>query len=253
MPDRLRTASHIIVTFMLLVLSGCVTFYNPATGKKETLLIDTTSEVSLGRDIDRQIQRKLKILQDPKKQERLNNIAIRVSGVSDRQDLAYHFKIIDDKEFNAFAIPGGFIYLNVGLLDAATDDEIACVLGHEIGHVAARHSVKKLQANLGYQILMNIAVGLSGQQTIARVADIAFDLTALGYSRKDELLADKLAIKYSRKAGFDPYGTITFFRKLQKEAEKKGGTLRIELFSSHPDIEERIRNAEKEIATAKGY
>lgn len=241
-------------TFLLLLLyglslTGCATVYNPATRRNELILIDTQNEVALGRDLDNQIHKKLKVLKDPKKQERLENIAFRVAGFSDRQDLSYHFKIIDDKDFNAFAIPGGFIYVNSGLMEAATDDELACVLAHEIGHVAARHSVKKLQAAMGYQLLMSIALGVSGQQNIARATDIVFELTSLGYSRQDELLADKLAVRYSKRAGFDPNGMITFFRKLQKEAEKKGGTLPIELFSSHPDIEERIKNAEKEIAS----
>ena len=236
------------VLFLAFLLSGCATTYNPATQRNETILIDTQSEVSLGRDMDRQIQGKLKILQDPKRQNRLDNIGIKVSGFSDRKDLAYYFRVIDNKEFNAFAIPGGFIYVNAGLMDAATDDELACVLAHEIGHVAARHSVKHLQANLGYQLIMGIALGLSGQQAMGEAMDIVFNLASLGYSRKDETLADKLAVKYARYAGFDPYGMITFFKKLQKEADKKGGNLRIEIFSSHPNIEERIKNVEREIA-----
>lgn len=247
MPSRLKLSNYIIFFFILLLLSGCVTIYNPATQKRETLLIDTKSEIALGRDMDRQMQKKLKILQDPKRQNRLDNIGSKVSNFSDRKDLTYYFRVIHDKEFNAFAIPGGFIYVNAGLMDAATDDELACVLGHEIGHVAARHSVKKLQANLGYQIVMSIALGLSGQQAMGKAMDIVFGLASLGYSRKDESLADKLAVKYARYAGFDPYGMITFFRKLEKEAEKKGGKLHIELFSSHPAIEERIKDVEKEI------
>ena len=245
---RLKISNYIIFCFILLLLSGCVTIYNPATQKRETLLIDTQSEIALGRDMDRQIQKKLKMLKDLKRQNRLDNIGIKVSGFSDRKDLTYYFRVIDDKEFNAFAIPGGFIYVNAGLMDAATDDELACVLAHEIGHVAARHSVKKLQANLGYQIVMGIALGLSGQQAMGKAMDIVFDLASLGYSRKDESLADKLAVKYARYAGFDPYGMITFFRKLEKEAKKKGGNLRIEIFSSHPDLQERIKNVEQEIA-----
>lgn len=248
MPGRLKINNFIISTLLLFLLSGCVTIYNPATQRRETLLIDTESEVSLGRDMDRQVQKRFKILPDPKRQSRLNDIGIKVAGFSDRQDLAYHFKIIADEEFNAFAIPGGFIYVNAGLMDAATDEELACVLGHEIGHIAARHSVKKLEANLGYQIVMSIALGLSSPQAMTQAMDIIFDLASLGYSRNDETLADKLAVKYARRAGFNPYGMVTFLKKLEKEAKKKGGHLRIEIFSSHPNLEERIKNVEKEIA-----
>lgn len=251
MGPRLKKNSFpILFLLAALALGGCAAVYNPATQRKEIILIDTENEVALGRDLDNQIPKKLKVLQDPKKQGRLESIAFRVAEFSDRQDLTYHFKIIDDKEFNAFAIPGGFIYVNSGLMEAVNDPELACVLAHEIGHVAARHSIKKMQAAMGYQLLMSIAIGISGKQAIASATDIIFELTSLGYSRQDELLADKLAVKYAKKAGFDPYAMVTFFRKLQKEAEKKGGRLQIELFNSHPDIEERIKNAEKEIAAS---
>jgi len=250
MRNRLKISNCVILATLAFLLSGCVTIYNAATGKRETLFIDTAHEVSLGSDMDKEIQKKLKILQDQKKQERLNYIGNRVAGFSDRQDLTYQFRVIDDKEFNAFAIPGGFIYVNSGLMNAATDDELACVLGHEIGHVAARHSVKKLQAALGYQLVLGIALGISGQRAMAQAMDVFFDLTSLSYSRKDETWADKLAVKYARLSGFNPYGMITFFRKLQKEAQNKGGSLNIELFSSHPDLEKRIKNVEKEIASA---
>src|SRR3989338_1349985 len=196
---RLKVSNYIFFFFILLLLNGCVTIYNPATQKRETLLIDTQSDVSLGRDMDRQIQKKLKILKDLKRQDRLDNIGIKVSGFSDRKDLTYYFRVIDNKEFNAFAIPGGFIYVNSGLMDHATDEELACVLAHEIGHIAARHSVKKLQANLGYQIILSIALGLSGKQEIERAADIVFNLSSLGYSRQDELLADKLSVRYAKR------------------------------------------------------
>ena len=162
--------------------------------------------------------------------------------------LDYHFKIVKDKELNAFAIPGGFIYVNKGLMDIATNDELAGVLAHEIGHIAARHSVKRLQAVLGYQIIMGIALGISGQQTIGQATDVVFNLVNLGYSRKDELLADRLAVKYSRKSGFNPRGILTFFEKLKKEAEKEGPNFNLVFLSSHPPLEQRIKNIEDEIA-----
>lgn len=251
MPPKSKINNYILIIISLLafLVSGCATVYNPATQRKEIRFIDTKNEVAIGNKMDSQVYKKLAILQDPQKQERLNNIAHKVAAVSDRQDLTYHFRIVKDKEFNAFAIPGGFIYVNSGLMESATDDELACVLGHEIGHVAARHSIKKLEANLGYQVVMNIALGISGQPAMAQAMDIAFDLTSLGYSRKDELLADKLSVKYAGKSGYNPYGMVTFFRKLEQEAKKKGGTLRIEIFSSHPNIQERIKKVENEIKT----
>jgi len=197
--------------------------------------------------MDKQLQNKLKILLDSGMQARLNAIGSSVAGASDRQDLVYVFRIVKDKELNAFAIPGGFIYVNSGLIEAATDDELSCVLAHEIGHIAARHSVKRLQTVMGYQLIMGIALGISGQQAIGSAIDVVFNLVSKGYSRKDELLADKLSVRYSRRAGFNPYGMVTFFRKLEEAAKKAGPNINLVFLSSHPPIEERIKKAEEEI------
>lgn len=230
------------------LLNGCVTIYNPATQKRETLLIDTESEIALGRDMDRQIQRKLKILLDAQMQNRLEYIGGKVASFSDRLNLTHYFRVVKDNQLNAFAIPGGFIYVNSGLMDIATDNELACVLAHEIGHIAARHSVKKLQAVMGYQIILDIALGISGKQAAAQTIDIVFNLVTLGYSRQDEFLADKLAVRYAKRAGFDPYAMVTFFEKLRQEERKRGPNFNLVFLSSHPPIEERIKNIEKEIA-----
>jgi len=248
MPRKLNKNSLIILILALFLLSGCVTYYNPATQKKETLLIDTRSEVALGINMDMQVQSQYKVLHDPQKQSRLDNIGKKIAAASDRQDLTYHFKIIEDKELNAFTIPGGYIYVNSGLMERANDDELACVIAHEIGHTAARHTVKKLQAILGYQIVMNIVMGVNNNKTMLQAMDIVFNLSSLGYGRQDETLSDKLAVKYAKKAGFNPYGMVTFFETLKKEAERKGANFNLVFLSSHPPIEERIKNAKNEIA-----
>ncbi|MBU0547838.1 MAG: M48 family metalloprotease [Candidatus Omnitrophica bacterium] len=230
----------------LIILSGCATIYNSATGQRETLFIDTKAEVSLGSDMAKQISREKKIINDPKMQERLDKVAKRIAVVSDRQDLRYNFNIVDEKEFNAFAIPGGSVYINSGLMGAANDDELAAVVGHEVGHIAARHSVKRLQAVLGYQLLSSIALGVSGQKQVFQAVDVVFNVVVLGYGRKDEFLADRLGVKYSKAAGFNPRGMVTFFQKLKQESKNSGPTL--VFLSSHPPIDERIKQAEGEIS-----
>jgi predicted Zn-dependent protease len=246
--NRAKTGIKFIVLLLLIfTASGCVTIYNPATQRNETLLIDTKSEVSLGRDMDRELHKKLKFLNDPLMQSRLDSLGAKIANYSDRQDLFYHFQVVKDPELNAFAIPGGFVYVNSGLIQAANDDELAGVLAHEIGHIAARHSVKKLQAVMGYQLVMNIALGLSGQSTLGRSLDVVFNLVNLGYSRQDEFLADSLAVKYARRADFNPQGIITFFEKLKAESERRGSGFRLAFLSSHPPIEERIKNVQNQI------
>ncbi len=246
MPRKIYFYSLISAFF---ILSGCTTIYNSATGKQETLLIDTQTEVSLGKDIAQQISSEMKLLNDLLIQERLEKIAKRIALVSDRKDLEYHFYIVDEKEFNAFAIPGGSVYVNSGLIKAANDDELAAVLAHEVGHIAARHSAKRLQTVLGYQLITAIALGISGQDQVLQATDVVFNVIILGYSRKDEYLADKLAVKYTKSAGFDPNGMITFFQKLKQES--KNSTLQIVFLSSHPPIDERIKQVEKEVAALK--
>ena len=245
--EPLARGGSTIFIVLFLFLSGCITIYNPATERKETLLIDTQEEVSMGADMDVQMQKKLKVLNDPQMQYRLDYIGRKIGSASDRQDLSYHFRIVKDKDFNAFALPGGFIYVNSGLMEVATDDELACVLAHEVGHIAARHSVKKLQAGMGYQIILAIALGASNQQSMASAINIVFDLVNLGYSRKDELLADKLSVRYAKRAGFNPFGMVTFFEKLKKQSQEKGTDFNLVFLSSHPPIEERIKRVENEI------
>jgi len=242
-----KSVNFIILLLSICFLDGCVTIYNPATERKETLFLDTQSEVSLGADLDKQLQKKLKILYAPRLQYRLDSIGTKLAAFSDRKDITYHFRIVNDKELNAFAIPGGFVYVNSALMAAANDEELAGVLAHEIGHIAARHSVKKLQSVMGYQIIMGIVLGSSSQGTMGQALDIVFNLVNLGYSRQDEFLADKLAVRYTRRAGFSPLGIITFFAKLKAEAEKKGPGLKLVFLSSHPPTEERIARVEKEI------
>lgn len=240
--------NNFIIPLLIFMLSGCVTIYNPATGRNETVFIDTESEVALGKDMDRQIQRRLKLLKEPQREFRLNSVGNKVAGFSDRGDLHYYFRVVKDDDLNAFAIPGGFVYVNSGLMDNSTDDELACVLAHEIGHIAARHSVKKLEVNMAYQLLRSIAIGITKQETVAEAVDIlVFNPATLAYSRQDELLADRLAIKYAKKAGFSPYGMISFFEKLKKEQARSGPNLRIEILSSHPNLDERIKRIKEEI------
>ncbi|MEK6727515.1 MAG: M48 family metallopeptidase [Candidatus Omnitrophota bacterium] len=245
---RLKIFSAASIVFLL---SGCTTIYNPATQRRETYFIGTQNEIALGRDMDLEIQKKMRIMQDQEMQLRLGKIAKRIAAASDRQDLIYTFKIIKDKELNAFSIPGGYVYVNTGLMDMATDDELSCVLAHEVGHIAARHSVKKLQAVMGYEIIMGIALGVSGQQSVAQATDIIFNIGSLGYSRKDELLADRLAVRYSKNGGYSPYGMIGFFEKLKEEESKRGPNLKIHFLSSHPDLDLRIQKVKEEIASSQ--
>jgi predicted Zn-dependent protease len=164
--------------------------------------------------------------------------------VSDRQDIEYNFYVLEDKELNALTLPGGFIYVNNGLVKILNDDELAYVLAHEIGHVAARHIAKKLQSSMAYQLILGIAFTSVGDsaggnaQGIASGVDAVYNLVDLAYSRKDEYEADRLAVKYAYKSGFDPYASISSLEKIKKEEGPNWKVLGY--FRTHPYVDERI-------------
>ncbi|MBN3039375.1 MAG: M48 family metalloprotease [Candidatus Omnitrophica bacterium] len=239
--------SYVLIATLAAALSGCTTLYNPATGQKETYFISTAQEMAIGENVEKEVLETYKVSGDKKKQDYVDQIGQKVASVSDRQDLDYKFVVLDDKELNAFTIPGGIVYINTGLLDILNDDEVAAVLAHEIGHVAARHSIKRIQSQLGYQLLLTVAVvsvnknDPNAAKTVAQGSNAIFELVQLGYSRRDELLADRLSIKYTYKAGYNPWGMVEALKKLQAHSEEKGGWGGPVILRSHPYIEDRIR------------
>jgi beta-barrel assembly-enhancing protease len=238
----------VFMVFLAAFSSGCATTFNPATGRNEAIFINTASEVAIGSSAASQVAQKYKISTDKTAIDRLEAIGKRIASVSDRQDLEYKFYIIEDEKLNAFTIPGGHVYIYRGLYDKLDDDELAAVMAHEIGHVAARHIVKKMQASLGYQLLSTIALVAysKGQEDknrkragyIAYAGATAFNLVQLGYSRQDEYEADELAVKYSKASGFNPDGMRRTLEVLREE-EKKGVSVPY-ILRSHPYIDERI-------------
>jgi len=234
---------------LLLFFAGCATYYNPVTQKTEYTLYTEQDEIDLGKSIDKKIYRDLKIVKTP---EKIKNIGEKVAKSSDRQDLKYTVRVIKGKEVNAFAIPGGFVYIYTGLIEKSdSDDEIACIIGHEITHIVARDGVHRLQTNLLYSIPSSILFGSGRHKAIQQSVDTVFNLTMLKYSREDELRADRLGVTYAFRAGYNPEGMITFLQKL-KEIEKKNPAGQLIFLRSHPNVEERIKNVQETIKNLKG-
>lgn len=234
-----------LLTVGSILMSGCATLYNPATEKQELVFITTPIEVALGKNAAMQAAEQYSFIKDPKQADKVTEIGEKLAKVSDRTDLKYHFAVVEDKEINAFTMPGGYVYINSGLLAITNnDDELACVIGHEIGHVAARHIAKKLQAQIGYDILMNIALRNASVRQMQQAVDVTFNLVELGYSREDELLADRLGAKYAYKAGYDPMAMITFLKKLKEKDRAGMGPI---FLRSHPYTSKRIEMMERQI------
>lgn len=234
-----------------MVLSGCVTQeYNTATGKEDIMLVSTEKEISMGRNIAEGIEKnpEIKLDPDPLMTERVREVGRKIAAVSDRQEVNYTFRVIDKDEVNAFALPGGYIFIFKGLVEKVdSDDELASVIAHEVAHVVARHSVKRLQGGLGYTILqlLMIASGSASSRDIGNI-DNAFGQLIMSYSREDEALADRIAVKYLKRAGFDPMAMLSFLKKLQ-EVSKEEPIRPYRRYRSHPYIADRIRMVKQEL------
>lgn len=252
MLDKLGVKVFVFVLCFLnftfwLFLSGCSTEYNVVTGKEELYFYSTDKEVQIGQAIAKEVELQYKPVDDPLLQKRVEDIGKKVAAASDRKEVDYRFKALEDNEINAFALPGGFIYVNKGLLEKISDDdELACVLGHEVGHIVARHSIKKLQAIMGYslvRVLTAVATRSSGAVT---AADLAFTEIILGYGREDELLADQLGSRYAKRAGYNPRSMISFLQRLEDINKRKPLRPR-SYFKTHPYVPDRIREVKQEL------
>jgi predicted Zn-dependent protease len=226
---------------MLAVLSGCST-YNPATGRNEFIMISTQEEVAMGEAAHKQIIKQFKISQDDALIRRVQSIGRQLASVSDRQDYKYQFFALDEDELNAFTVPGGRIYVFSGLAKKLpSDDALAAVLAHEIGHCAARHTIKKFQAALGYNIIGSLILSQVGEsaQTLVRMSSGAFmNLVFSAYGRQDEYQADLLGLKYMNAAGYRLEGMVETLEVLQKASQGPQVPL---ILRTHPYADDRIK------------
>lgn len=206
-------------------------------------------EVAIGRQLSAEVDRSSKIINDPIVTEYINRVAQNIVLHSDSK-VPFTIKVVDSQEVNAFALPGGFLYVNRGLLEAADNEaEVAGVIAHEISHVAARHGME--QASKGelfnYLSIPLIFFGGIGGYAIRQGLGLAVPLTFLKFSRGAEKEADRLGAQYMWAAGYDPNALITFFEKLQAKNKKKPGTLS-KLFSTHPMTGDRITEVRELVA-----
>ncbi len=237
-------ASWITVIIVSLILSCATT--GPG-GKKSLIFISSGEEVSLGQEFDKQIRQENKILADTVWQDYFNEIGQSIVNVCDRKDIQYHFTVIESDQINAFATPGGYVYIYTGLLRHINNEaELAAVTGHEISHVVARHSIKRLQSMFGLTILEQIAFGSNASAT-KDVVNAGLGIAMQGYSRSNELEADKYGVIYMTAAGYNPKGALELFEILKSLAP---GTENVfeKLSASHPDTQVRIDQVNQMIA-----
>lgn len=207
-------------------------------------------QIAMGKQISQQVESQSKIINDPVVSEYINRLGQNIVRNSDSQ-VPFTIKVIDSDDINAFALPGGFFYVNSGLILAADEEaELAGVMAHEIGHVAACHAAREnTRANLMQMmtiplIFMGGPIGYAAYEG----AGLAVPLTFLKFSRGFEAQADYLGVQYMYKAGYDPEAFISFFEKVQALEKKKPGTIS-KAFETHPQTPDRIKATQTEIAT----
>jgi len=208
-------------------------------------------EIALGKGLAQEVERSSKLIDDPVVTEYVNRVGQNLVRNSDAK-VPFTIKVIDSDEVNAFALPGGFFYVNSGLiLRAQEESELAGVMAHEISHVTARHGT--CQATKGELTqLLSIPAMIFIPYTWAGYAmyqgmNLAIPLTFLKFSRDAEREADFLGVQYMYKAGYDPNSYVTFFERIQADEKRRPGTIP-KAFSTHPPTPERIENTQKEIA-----
>ncbi|MCX7779931.1 MAG: M48 family metallopeptidase [Negativicutes bacterium] len=198
----------------------------------EAALIGTKEEISIGRSVAQELEKKYGLVEDQALQDRVARIGASIAAVADRKDLPYSFRVLNAKEVNALAIPGGFIYIFKGLVDyMPSDDELAGVISHEIGHIVKRHSVKQMEKSLAVSLLFGAVFGDRG----VLLQNLAYNAIMAGYSRSDEREADQLGFYQSLRAGYNPYSMLLTLKKLD-DLDQKGS---YGIFSSHPEPEAR--------------
>jgi predicted Zn-dependent protease len=230
----------------LVALAGCAV--NPATGRRELSLVSESQEIQMGRDADPQITASLGLVEDTALQRYVSDLGLRLAAVSERPNLPWSFKVVDDPIVNAFALPGGFIYVTRGILaHFDSEAELAGVLGHEIGHVTARHSASQISRQQLQQI--GLGVGMIFSETVREYGSLAaagLQLMNLRFSRGDESESDMLGLRYISRLGYDPQAMVGVFQMLAQVSG--GGEGRIpEWQLTHPYPENREANIREAI------
>lgn len=244
----------------LILCVGCMrTSYNLATAREERTMTSTDREIDMGRKLAKRVQEELKRVEDQDVQQRVQTLGQRLVAFCDRQELAYHFAVVEDPEVNAFSLPGGYIFVNDGLIKKTkSDDELAGVLAHEIAHVTARHAVKRYETSLGMQLLQLASLAAARQGAATRGLSVAVQAARLAYARQDELEADRLAVRYMKAAGFQAEAMLEFLNRLDelpgRQAHHLPRAIRHPQYArTHPYVADRIRTVKEELFGVADY
>lgn len=244
--------TRVVGCAVFLLSAACAT--NPATGKRELMLISEAQEIQMGREADADVRKTMGVYDDTALQAYVTNVGLKLARASHRPNLPWKFTVVDEPAVNAFALPGGFIYITRGILPYLKDEaELAAVLGHEVAHVDARHSASQISK----QQVAGLGVALGGvlapkYGTIFDVAGSGLGLLFLKYGREDELEADRLGSGYAAASGWDPAGMPGLLETLARIDDAGGSTRGVPNWAlSHPPAADRVEKVQQSVAAAR--
>ena len=257
-PHPVKLLPVLTLLAAVLLVTACAT--NPVTGNSDFVLMSEDQEISLGRQHNAEILKQMPAYKNPALEEMVQRIGAQLAQHSHRPGLDYHFTVIDSATVNAFALPGGYIYITRGMLAYLNSEaELAAVLGHEIGHVTARHSVRQQSTSTVTGLLGAVLAASTGIEGMDSITNMAGTAIVRGYGREHELEADRLGAEYLAKSGYDPDAMLEVVGILKNQeahevaiARKEGRQPNVYhgLFSTHPDNDARFREV---VSAAKKY
>jgi len=249
----MRHRPLLAIVLLSILLTACAT--NPATKSSEFVLMSEKQELAIGQQMAMQVAKQLPLLPEKDPLARyVDQVGQRVAATADRPELFYRFHVIDNGTINAFALPGGHIYIHRGLIAHLNSEaELAAVLGHEVGHVTARHAVQRYSRAQAANIGITVATVLAGApQAAGDLGNLLATAMIMGYGREQELESDELSLKYLARAGYDAKATIHLLETLERldalvKQEKEDAGEKVQAyhgaFSSHPETKKRIEES----------
>ncbi len=240
MKKRQRVFAYLALAVLAVWLITCAV--NPVTGKREFMLLSEADESALGQQTDAEVIASYGSYEDAELNAYVAQLGKKMAALSHRPNLAWQFKVLDTPVVNAFAVPGGYVYVTRGILSYLnTEAELAGVLGHEIGHVTARHTAQQYSRSQLASIGLGVGSILSEDfRKYAGLAQVGVSLLFLRFSRDNERQADDLGVEYSSKTNYNAYAMADFFNTLERMSPSSGSSGLPAWFSTHPNPEDRI-------------
>jgi len=226
----------VILSLSFCFCSGCAV--NPITGEEQFMLIAEQQDVEIGRKYAPEVEKQMGgRIDNEDLQNYIDSVGQKLARVSHRTDWEYRFAALNDESVNAFALPGGYVFITKGMLEKLeTEAQLAAILAHELVHIVARHSSAAMSQQIGFELLLSAVTSEETSRGVLTAADLGWQILGLQYSKKDEREADLGGLDYMVQAGYSPYGMVETMQMLEEENAVRP----IEFFSTHPAPQNRM-------------